>query len=109
MNKAKVGTDNICFEMESKKETEARTYDEVAGKIKTPSTKRIETFAQEAEKKDQPLKEPDKVVFRRMPLIAAAVVAVAFLTAVASLVLALTMMMPRNDLTMEQDYFLELK
>ena len=102
MNKTEVGTDNIYFEMESKKETEARTYD-VAGKSKAPATKQmsIETFPQEAEKKGQPCKEPDTVVFRRMLLITAAVVAVAFLTAVASLVLAVTMMMhmSRNDST----------
>lgn len=105
MNKAEVGTDNIYFEMESKKETEARTYDEVAGKSKTPATKRmsIETFPQEAEKKGQPFKEPDTVVFLRMLLIVAAVVAVAFLTAVATLVLALTMMMSRNDSTASKD------
>ena len=87
MNKAEVGTDNIYFEMESKKETEARTYDEETGKRKTPPA--IEASAGEAKNKGQPAKEVETVAFRPMLLIAAAVVAVAFLTAVATLVLAL--------------------
>ena len=91
MNKAEVGTDNINLEMESKKETEARTHDEETGKSKTPPT--FEASAQEAKNKGQPVKEADTVAFRPMLLIAAAVVAVA----VATLVLALTMMLSRNN------------
>ena len=101
MNKAEVGTDNIYFEMESKKETDTRNYEEETGKSKTPAT--IEASAQEAKKKGQPDKEADTVKFRPMLLIAAAVVAVAFLTAVATLVLALTMMLSRNNSAASKD------
>ena len=101
MNKEEVGTDNINFEMESKNETQARTYDEESGKRKTPPT--IEVSAQEAKNKGQPAKEADTVAFRSMLLIAAVVVAVAFLTAVATLVLALTMMLSRNNSTASND------
>ena len=101
MNKAEVGTDNIYFEMESKKGSEARTYDEVSDKNKTPPT--IEACAQEAKKKGQPAKDVDTVAFSPMLLIVAAVVAVAFLTAVATLVLALTMMLSRNNSTASND------
>ena len=38
MNKEEVGTDNIYFEMESKKETEARAHDKETDKSKTPPT-----------------------------------------------------------------------
>ena len=101
MNKAEVGTDNIYFEMESKKETEARTYDEETDKSKTPWT--FEASAEEAKEKRQPAKEANSVAFRPLLLIAAAVVAVAFLTAVATLVLALTLMLSRNNSTASND------
>ena len=101
MNKAEVGTDNIYFEMESKKGTEARTYDEETDESKTPPT--IEASAQQAKKKGQPDKEADTVAFSPMLLIAAAVVAVAFLTAVATLVLALTMMLSQNNSTASKE------
>ena len=101
MNKEEVGTDNNYFEMESTKETEAKTYDEETGKSKTSAT--IKASAEEAKKKGQPAKEADTVAFRPMLLIAAAVVAVAFLTAVATLVLALTMMLSRNSSTASND------
>ena len=105
MDKLEVGTDNICFEMASKQGTEARTYDEGNGGSKIPVTKRteVETSTMEANKKGQPVKETDTVAFRPMLLIAAAVVAVAFLTAVATLVLALTMMLSRNNSTASKD------
>jgi len=105
MDKVEVGTDNIYFEMESKKGTEARTHDEGNSKSKIPATKRasIETSALEAKKKGQPLKERDTVAFRPMLLVAAAVVADALLTAVATLVLALTMMLSRNNSTASKD------
>ena len=86
------GNIHIYFEMESKQVTEARTYVEETGKSKTPAT--IEASAQEAKKKGQPAKKADTVAFSPMLLIAAAVVAVAFLTAV-----ALTMMLSRNNST----------
>ena len=101
MNKAEVGTDNIYFEMESSKGTEPRTYHEETDKSKTPVT--IEVSAQEAKKKGQPAKEADTVAFSPMLLIATAVVAVAFLTAVATLVLALTMMLSQNNSTTSKD------
>jgi len=105
MNKAEVGTDNIYFEMESKMGTDARNCGEVNVNSKIPATKRasIETSAQEAKKKEQPVKELEIMAFRPMLLIAAAVVAVAFLTTVATLVLALTMMLSRNNSTASKD------
>ena len=103
MNKVEVGTDNIYFEMESKPATGARTCDEETGKSKTPPT--IEGSAQQAKKNGpEPDKEADTAAFSPMLLIAAAVVAVAFLTAVATLVLALTMMLSRNNSTASKDY-----
>ena len=101
MNKAEVGTDNIYFEMESKKGTEARTYDEETDESKTPPT--IEASAQQAKKKGRPVKEAHTVAFRSTRLIAAAVVAVAFLTAVATLVLALTIVLSQNNSTASKD------
>ena len=91
--------------MESKQVTQARTYDEGNGGSKIPVTKRtkVETSAVEAKKKGQPVKETDTVAFRPMLLITAAVVAVAFLTAVATLVLALTMMLSRNNSAASKD------
>ncbi len=105
MSKIDVGTGNTCFEMESKKETKPGTYDEVAGEIKAPATKRIcfETFAQGAEKKRQPFTDQETAVSRRMLFITAAVVAVAFLTAVATLVLVLTMTTSRGDSSAYKD------
>ena len=105
MDKTELGTDNIYFEMESRKRADARTYDEGNGKCKIPATNRasIETSPQETKKKGQPTKEPDRVAFRPVLLISAAVVAVAFLTAVATLVLALTMMLSRNNSTASKD------
>ena len=105
MDGFEVGTDNINFEMESKQGNEAKTYDEGNGDSKIPVTKRanIETSAMETKKKGQPVKETDTVAFRPVLLIAAAVVAVAFLTAVATLVLALTMMWSRNNSTASKD------
>ena len=95
MNKAEFGTDYIYFQMES------RTYDEETDRSKTPVT--IEASAQEAKKKGQAAKEADTVAFRPMLLIAAAVVAVALLTAVATLVLALKMMLSQNNSTASKD------
>jgi len=104
MDKLEVGTDNIYFEMESKQGTEARTYDEGNGNSKIPVTNRAstETSAMEAERKGQ-VKKTDTEAFRPMLLIAVAVVLVAFLTAVATLVLALTMMLSRNNSTASKD------
>jgi len=72
---------------------------------KTPAIKRegIEMSAQESRKKRQPAKETDRVAFRPMLLIAATVATVAFLTAVATLVLVLTMMLSRNSTTPSKD------
>ena len=105
MSKTEVGTENIYFEMESKKEPEHGAYDEKADKSKVPATKRtsVETFPQGAEGRRQPFTDRDTEMFRRMLVITAAVVAVAFITAVATLVLALTMMMSRNVSTASKD------
>ena len=99
MDNTEVGPKNIYVGMESKQGTEAGTYEEIVGERKVPPTKRM-TFVKitrDAKKKTQPLRDVDTVVLRRMLLVTDAVVAVAFLTAVATLVLVLTMMMSRND------------
>ena len=105
MNKAEVGTENIYFEMDTKNGTEARIYDGATDKTNTPATKpeSIEISEQESKKKGQPAKETDTVAFRPMLLIAAALVAVAFLTAVATLALALTMMLSQNSSAASKD------
>ena len=110
MRKTEVGTENIYFEMESKRETEAGTYDEVLvadARKKIPRTARMsfETFAPGlAEKKRQSLTREKTTAFRQMLLIIAALVAVAFLTAVGALVLVLTMMMSPNGTTTSKDF-----
>ena len=108
MNKTASGEENLYFELETvKKETEASIYDDVAVESVTPTTKQVtlEKKTQGAKKKRKWSTQcenaypSDAVVLRRLVFISAAVVAVAFLTAVTSLILALTVMMSRNDST----------
>ncbi len=108
MDKTASGEENLYFELESvKKETEAGIYDDVAVESVTPATKRmsLENKTDSAKKKRKwstqraNAYQSDAVIVRRLVFISAAVVAVAFLTAVATLILALTVMMSRNDST----------
>ena len=105
MNKTE---ENLYFELESvKKETEASIYDDVAAESVTTATKQVtlEKKTQDARKKRKWSTQrenaypSDAVVLRRLVFISAAVVAVAFLTAITTLILALSMMMSRNDST----------
>ena len=103
MNKtAASGEENLYFELDSvKKETEAGIYDDVASESATPVKE--QTSIQGAEEKRQASTEHecacqcDTVVLRRMLFVVAAVAAVALLTAIATLILALTAMKPRDD------------
>ena len=105
MNKTETGEQNLYFEMESKKESEARVYDEPADRNKTPATQGMsfEKYTQGTEKKIQPSTEPETVMFRRLLFITVAVVTIAFLTAAGTLVIAVTIMISRNDLTASKD------
>lgn len=103
MDKTATGEENLYFELESpKKEPEAGIYDDVAVETTTPATKRIsyEKNTPGAKKKKkqstQNAYQSDAFVIRRLVFISTAVVVVAFLTAAATLILALTMM-SRSD------------
>ena len=97
MDKTVVGQENIYFEMESKKATDAGIYDEVACESVASATKQTGT-----EKKRQATAEPvhscklDAVIAQRVLYVIAVAVAVSFLTSAATLILALTMMTSRN-------------
>lgn len=109
MNKTVTGEENLYFEMESaRKETEKRIYDDVLSESATTATKQtsLEKHSpQEAEKKRNASAEHhnacqcDTVSLRRMLFLMSIVAAVALLTAIASLILALTAMKLQNDST----------
>jgi len=98
------GMENIYFEMESKQVPDAGTYDMVAGESVFPAPIQSNLETQEVEETKKSSTEPpysrksDVVidVIQRMQRIITALVAVSFLTAAATLVLALLMMMSRN-------------
>ena len=100
MSKTTAGMENIYFEMESKQVTEAGTYDKVAGESVFPATIQSTLETQEAEKTKKLSTEPPSSrisdaaidVIQRMQRVITALVAVSFLTAAATLVLALVMM-----------------
>ncbi len=94
--------------MESvKKETEARIYDHVRGESATPGTEQtsLEKRMQGTEEKrnasagHENTCQCDTVVLRRMLFLVSVVAAVALLTAIATLILALTVMKLQNDST----------
>ncbi|KAL9953414.1 hypothetical protein ACROYT_G040831 [Oculina patagonica] len=111
MNKTVSGEENLYFEMESvKKETEARIYGEVPGESVTNATEQTsnEKSAQRAEKKQNASAEHkhvchecDATALRRMFIVMSVVAAVALLTAIAAMILALTEMKSRNHATAE--------
>ncbi|KAL9953412.1 hypothetical protein ACROYT_G040828 [Oculina patagonica] len=92
--------------MESvKKETEARIYDHVRGESATPGTEQtsLEKCMQGAEEKRNASAEHEKtcqcdtVVLRRMLFLVSVVAAAALLVAIATLILAVTVMKLQND------------
>ena len=107
MNKtAESGEENHYYELDSvKKETDAGIYDDVASESATPVTQQTsyENRMQGVEEKRQASTEHeyacqcDTVVLRRMLFVVAAVAVVGLVTAIATLILALTAMKPRND------------
>ena len=107
MDRPVSGRDNFYFEMESvKKEAEAGIYDDVVCAISTkPKSSEKLPQGREARKTGDSIQainafHSHTAVVRRLLCISVAVVTVAFLTAAATLVLALFMMMSRtNDTT----------
>ena len=105
MDKTTTGQDILYYELEPpKKESEAGIYDYVAVETAIPATKPIsyEENTRGAKKKNkrstQNASQSDgTVLIRRLVFISTAVVAVAFLTAAATLILALSLIMSRND------------
>ena len=107
MDKTTTGEDNLYYELESpKKESQAGIYDDVEG-VESPThgTKPIsyEEDTRRAKEKNKRstrnASQSDTVLIRRLVFISTAVVAVAFLTAAATLILALSLMMSRNGNT----------
>ena len=103
MDKKTTGEDNLYYELEPpNKESEARIYDDVPVETTTPATKGIsyEEYTQEAKKEKkrstQNASQSDTFLIRRLVFISTAVVIVAFLTATATLILALSIMMSQN-------------
>ena len=87
--KTEVGRENIYFEMESKQEDNAETYDEVVFRKDTPQAKpNVET---------QPYKDSDTVKHNSLSFIASAIAVASLLTALATLVLAVAIMTARSE------------
>ena len=85
--KIEVGQENIYFEMESKQEDNAETYDSVVFRKDTPQAKpNVET---------QPCKDPDTVKHNPLFFIAVA----SLLTALATLILAVAIMTARSEVS----------
>ena len=110
MSKTEVGEQNLYFQMESIKETEAGIYEGRAGDSKTPATKpTADKFPQGTEEEKRPSKqhkyacESQTVLVRRLVFILTTTAAVALLTAVVCLILTLIMMTSRNDSTPSKD------
>ena len=87
--KTEVGRENIYFEMESKQEDNAETYDDVVFRRDTPQAKpNVET---------QPYKDSDTVKHNSLSFIASAIAVASLLTALATLVLAVAIMTARSE------------
>ena len=87
--KTEVGRENIYFEMESKQEDNAETYDDVVFRKDTPQAKpNVET---------QPYKDSDTVKHNSLSFIASAIAVASLLTALATLVLAVAIMTARSE------------
>ena len=104
MSKTAAGEENIYFEMESKQAADAGIYEDVVGESAVPGTKQT-TFEKQGNEKNKRVStepvhsyQPDGMTVHRLLYIIAAVVAVSVLASVATLILALTMIMSRNTL-----------
>ena len=82
----KVGQENIYFEMESKQQDNAETYDHVVFRKDTSQAKPSEK---------QPYKDSDTVKHNQSFFIASAIAVASLLTALATLVLAVAIMTTR--------------
>ena len=111
MDKKTTGEDNLYYELKSpNKDSEARIYESMMAAdiddTTTPATTKGMSYdynMQGSKKKNKPsaenVSQSDTVLIRQLVFISAAVVVVASLTAAATLVLALSIMMSRNDNT----------
>ena len=89
--KIEVGQENIYFEMESKQEDNAETYDDVVFRKDTPQAKlNVET---------QPYKDSDTVKHNPLFFIVSAIAVASLLTALATLVLAVVIMTARSEVS----------
>ena len=89
--KIEVGQENIYFEMESKQEDNAETYDSVVFRKDTPQAKpNVET---------QPYKDSDTVKHNPLFFIASAIAVASLLTALATLILAVAIMTTRSEVS----------
>ncbi len=111
MDKTDVREQNLYFQMESIKDTEAGIYDDIAGESGTPVTNlTAEKFPpQGAEEEIKPSKQHKNdcgshtVAVRRLMFISITAAVVAFLTAVVCLIITLIAMMSRINLTPSKD------
>ena len=89
--KIEIGQENIYFEMESKQEDNAVTYDSVVFRKDTPQAKpNVET---------QPHNDSDTVKHNPLFLIASVITVASLLTALATLVLAVAIMTARSEVS----------
>ena len=89
-------SDILSFDLESvKKETEAGIYDDKSRESATPGTEQTRQASTEHEYASQ----RNMVVPRRMLFVIATFAAITLLTTIATLILTLTVMKPRNDST----------
>ena len=89
--KIEIGLENISFEMESKQEDNAVTYDSVVFRKDTPQAKpNVET---------QPYKDSDTVKHNPLFLIASVIAVASLLTALACLILAVAIMTARSEVS----------
>ena len=106
MNETVPEQGNIYFEMESTSET--GIYDEVPGEIINPTVKQ-RAFAKLLKKRHYSTEsvecrsQSDMMIVQRMMCIMTALLVVSFLTAAATLAIALTMMLSRNTSTASQE------
>ena len=89
--KIEVGRENVYFEMESKQEDHAETYDDVVFRKDTPQAK--------PNVKAQVYRDPDTVKHHRSFFIASATAVASLLTALTTLVLAVAIMTKRNEVS----------
>ena len=89
--KTEVGRENIYFEMESKQEDHAETCDDLVFRKDTPQAKpKVET---------QLCKDSDTVKYHLLFLVVSAIAVASLLTALATLVLAVTIITERSEVS----------